>query len=350
MKIFGRHLYFRKTKRESVKLDIPRNLRTGNFAFSELISIFNLILARLKNANFQSSVDFITTREIISFIENNRLSILLNLYSNGFIVIDTKNLEIRNDYFQERVFSSEFDLDVGENDVVFLSEIFRATGRSDKNILKSKIDFIDTINNADWSLIDSYGAMGIISPDGQDVAGNILTFDKEEREAIQDDYKENYGLKLGKWKLIISKNPLKFSQINLPIKELELSEKKRSLVLDLCTYFKFPKELHPYFESSKFKNLAEAEVQCYTNCIQDYANIFTRIIELIYHQKRKTQAYLLPVDFWFDFNNVYSLEEAKHTQIMRIKEELEFWQNIKTTEPDKADVAQERIDNLIENL
>ena len=91
-------------------------------------------------------------------------------------------------------------------------------------------------------------------------------------------------------------------------------------------------------------------MQCYTNCIQDYANVFKRLIELIYRQKRKTQAYLLPVDFWFDFNNVYSLEEAKHTQIMRIKEELEFWQNIKITEPDKADVAQERIDNLIENL
>lgn len=351
MKFFNRFLYFKKRETKVIDITMPRGgLRMGNFAFADLMSVFNLIFSRLKNAEYSCKVEFISTKKIISFVEENMKSIFLNLFYQGFVIINTEELKIRSDYFSNRIFSDTLEIPTLEGEIIIVSDTLKSTGKSDFQILKSKVDFLDTINNVDWSLIDSYGAMGILSPDGQDVAGNILTFSKNDREEIQKDYSENYGLNFGKWKLLISKKPLKFSQISLPIKALEISEKRRGLILDLCAYLNIPKELHPIFENSKYKNLEEAEVQCYTNCIQSHAEIAKSIIEEIYNEKRKTEHFLIENEFWHDFNNVYSLENAKHSQILRINEELEFWQKIKITEPHKADVAQERIDNLIENL
>lgn len=337
------------TRRERIDLFSKSWIKHGDFATAEIYTIFELINARLKNAEFQAKTKFIATQQIFDFVIENQKALLINLFKHGFLIINSDDFTIRNDAYMSRM-NDAIEIELAENEVFIPSETFGFSGQSDYQVLKNKIDYLNTVSNSDWALIENYGAMGIISPEGKGVTGDSLSFDPDDRKRLQDDYDRHFGLKFGKWKLIISNSSIKFQRIHLPIKELELLEKKKQAILEICAYMNFPKELHPYFESSKYKNLEEAEVQCYTNCIQSNAKILIKVIESIYVSKRKSEKALRENEFWFDFNNVYSLENAKHQQVLRIEKELEFWQKIKETEPHKLAVAQERIDNLIENL
>ena len=340
----------KKVRSETINLFTQFREKRGDFATSEIFTIFELISSRLQNADFQSEKEFISSNEIINFVTENRKGILLNLFNNGYIIFNAVDLTVREDYYK-REGVGIVEIDLGENEILVTSETFRISGRSDRQILISKLEYLNSLSNSDWSLVENYGAMGIISPDGKGVTGDSSTFNPAERKEIQDDYQNNYGLKFGKWKMIISKSALRYQKIDLPIKDLELVTKRKQAILDICAYLNFPKELHPYFENSKYKNLEEAEIQCYTNCIQNNAETLLQVIVDLYNfRKKNTERFLLDNEFWFDFNNVYSLENAKHTQILRIREEYEFWQSLRETEPQHAKLIQERIDNLIENL
>lgn len=143
---------------------------------------------------------------------------------------------------------------------------------------------------------------------------------------------------------------LKYSKIDLPISQLQLSDKRLFVLQALYSYFGIPKEISVYFENSKYANRNEAELDFYSNTISAYAKILVKIAEMIYTNKRRVETYLLPNEFWFDFVGVLALQEAKKTERDAAMVEYDFWQKVKTTTPEFATVADDRIKTLIENL
>jgi hypothetical protein len=255
------------------------------------------------------------------------------LYKNGYAVINYVDLEMKpaTDY------SKNFP-----NNAVFYSQTYKMLKLSDFSVLNPILKKIELLENSDSSLIENYGAMGIISPrDGE--------FIKDEtREVIQNQYNDNYGLKFGKWKIIIADRPLTFTQINLPIRELQISQKISDAILNLIAYFDIPSELHPLFsKNATYENKKHAEIALYDNVITKHSDT---LLKILYDLAILNGVF---TEFWYDFDIVYSLESRKYLNVQRVREEYAFWvsviDNIKTTDKQKEN-AMIRINQLLEIL
>ena len=354
MNIFGYQVKVGKSrnskKRVSIDFFAPKRDRLV-FSQSDLLDVQKMITDRLEKVEFSAKIDFLATKNIFEFLNANKLQIVRRIFFDGYLVVNTKTLEFVD--VSARNFTKTYDgkmfFELMEGEVIYTSETFEACGKTDYEFLKDKLLFLDTVNSSDFNLIDNYGAMGIISPE-TDNTGLGATFDEKEIEAMQERYRDAYGVKFGKWHLWFVPKPTKYSKIDLPIAQLQLSEKRLYCLRAIYSAFGIPKELSVYFENSKYANLNEAEVMIYTNVITKWANVMLSIANSIYSEMRKTQPFLMPNEFWFDFVGVLALQEKQMQEKENAKLDIEFWQKIKMTYPEHSETANSRIETLIENL
>ena len=283
------------------------------FADTAVTTCLKMITNRANNAVFTAEKDLIASAEVINFVSENVYYIIKSILSKGYIIVDALNLRFLKAGELQKFGDT---LTVPDNCVLIQSEVFRADGVSDFEKLKSIFAKLDAVENADGSLITNYGAMGVISPEHEKIRPDT-------RENIQKDYGKNYGITFGKWKLIIADEPLRFSQIKLPISELRLSDKQKNAILSICAYFDIPKDLHPLFEDATYQNARDKEVQFYSNVIHTYVKMLQSCIEKIYKKRSN-----VPNRFWHDFVGVYSLESRRYLTVQRTREEWQFWNDV----------------------
>ena len=348
-KLFNKHIYI--VSNSAVPTSTPTRSGRTNWAtqswttwalpFATIAeqTALTQIFSRVEKAKFktmQTKTDGTkpeqSVLDLINFVEANATQILFYLYKNGWVVINYKDLTICE---------NQSDLKkLRKNTTVFYSDTYNKLKRSDSAILKPLLRKIDTLENADSSLIENYGAMGIISPRSEKIRDTT-------REIIQRDYAENYGITFGKWKMIIADEPLDFTQVRLPIRDLQIREKSRDANLKLIAYFDIPKDLHPLFENATYQNARDKEVQFYSNIVSTYADKLLKILDYLAILNGKI------LEFWYDFENVYSLESRKYLTVQRTREEWTFWNQViaseHTTEAQVA-YAKTRIQQLLETL
>jgi hypothetical protein len=151
---------------------------------------------------------------------------------------------------------------------------------------------IENLLNAINATTENLGAMGVLSP--ETTAGVMSKLGDKEKEAIQKDWRENYGLKIGKWSIMISNTPTKFQQINLPIKDLELSQKLKDAIQILAGYLEVPYELIATSANSTYANRFDArdgELLGMT-CVS-YANKMFDLAKEIYFAKNMAINYTI---------------------------------------------------------
>lgn len=354
MNIFGYQVKVAKSssskKRVAVDFFAPKKDRLV-FSQSDLLDVQKMITDRLEKVEFSAKIDFLATKNIFDFLNSNKLQIVRRIFFDGYVVINTQTMEFVD--MSARNFTKTYDgkmyFELFEGEIIYTSETFEACGKTDYEFLKDKLLFLDTVNSSDFNLIENYGAMGIISPE-TDNSGMAATFDDPEIEAMQKKYQESYGVKFGKWHLWFVPKPTRYSKIDLPIAQLQLSDKRLYCLRALYSAFGIPKELSVYFDNSKYANLNEAEVMIYTSVITKWANVMLDIANKIYSELRKTQPFLMANDFWFDFVGVLALQEKQKQEKENAKLDFEFWQKIKMTYPEHTETANSRIETLIENL
>lgn len=140
--------------------------------------------------------------------------------------------------------------------------------------LNSKID-------ADCTLTQTYGAMGILTP--KDTTG-MVSFEPEDRENIQREYLENYGAVRGRWKMLITPRPMEFQPINLPIKDLDLASGIERNIKSICGLYGLPYELLPMSGQSTYANRAEAQKEFKENTIFGLENLLFDWVNSIFAQ------------------------------------------------------------------
>lgn len=354
MKILGRNIIITKNTRQSSGVSFFRGINnfggeTINFAISDLHDCFKKISDRLGNAVFNAKIDFLTTKQIFDFLLQNRLQIINRLFSDGYIIFDCESLDFCKRQISFKSIEKLY-FDLQPNEIVFVSETMQATGLTDCFFLKDKVDFLNVINSSDFNLIKNYGAMGIISPEqGADKINESIFTDAEITD-MQDRYSKSYGITFGKWSLMFVPKSLKYSKIDLPISQLQLSDKRLFALQTIFSYLGIPKEISVYFENSKYANRNEAELDFYSNTISTYAKILIEIANKIYGNKRTREPYLLVNEFWFDFIGVLALQENKLKEKESAQKEFDFWTNVKINAPIFSKIADDRIKTIIENL
>lgn len=322
------------------------------FAYCDLLSAIKMITDRMRNAEFNaavdgSSVEFAATEKLAEFVKDNRLRIIMSLFDEGAVTID-----VRDPYEPRFLGDEELGRDYdGTGIVTVLDDVYRSTGKTMRETLKPHLDMLNTVNDSDLNLIMNYGAMGILSPENSANSDGVLS--EKNKEELQDEYQKRYGVRFGRWAVLITRQPVKFQRIDLPIKELELNEKRKSAMASVLQFLNIPKELHAMFESAKYANRNEAELDMYSNCVASWCEKFCEIEDKCYTEIRKTDnvvGYPAGVDFYFDFAGVYALQAAQYEEKVKAREELAMWRELRAEMPEKSDVIDKRIDDLIESL
>ena len=357
IKLFGYNFEFYNVRRHAPVLSGIDHLAWPDrdcrpFAYCDLMSAIKMIADRMRNAEFNASSDgttigFAAIEKLLEFVKDNRLRIITSLFNDGAVTID-----VRNPY--EPRFPGDEDLGRdydGAGIVTVLDEIYRSTGKTMLETLRPHLDMINTVNDSDINLILNYGAMGILSPENSANSDGVLS-DKD-RKNLQDEYQQRYGVRFGRWAVLITRQPVKFQRVELPIKELELNEKRKAAMASVLQFLNIPKELHSMFDSAKYANRNEAELDMYSNCVSAWCDKFCEIEDACYTEIRKNDdvvGYPAGVDFYFDFAGVYALQAAQHEEKARAREELAMWRELRAEIPEKSDLINKRIDDLIESL
>lgn len=323
------------------------------FADADIQSLLMMITNRMRNVEWNSDPEFMVVGDYARFLHENVLRVMLMFFYDGYVLIDTR------DPFRPRFaedcpdweWRSESWRDLRDIVAVY-DDVYKIHGRTRAEILRPHIDMLNTVNDSDLNLIMNYGAMGILSPENSTHTDGYL--DEGQVEQIQKDYREKYGVRFGKWALLITRNPVKFQPITLPIKELELNEKRKSALAELLQYMNIPKELHSQFESAKYANRNEAELDMYGNCVTSWAWKYTEIIRRCYDtirlNKDRDIHYPAAIDIWFDIVGVPALQEAQWTEKQKAREELAMWRELRAEMPERADYIDKRINDIIENM
>jgi hypothetical protein len=114
-------------------------------------------------------------------------------------------------------------------------------------------------------LINSRGALGILSNDSKDVIGTT-SIDAQDKQDLQEDYKK-YGLSKSQWQIIITNMSLKWQQISMDVDQLKLFENEKSDLHTICDAFGFNYNLLSNAQGTTFNNQTAYEKAMYQNAI-----------------------------------------------------------------------------------
>jgi len=132
-------------------------------------------------------------------------------------------------------------------------------------------------------LIEKRGAIGILSNDTKDAAGN-KGLPKEERTRVEKEFQRDYGLKDGQSQVIISDNNLKWQAMGFPTKDLMLFEEDENDFCQLCDQYGIARDLFASTKGATFENQKQALKQTYQTTIipeaEEIAMNHTKILGL----------------------------------------------------------------------
>lgn len=307
---------------------IGPQFQTYPFARADIDSLLNMIVSRLSNATFHASNESIYFNRCVEYLKRHSFVILKELFENG---------------------SYDIRIDVDEPVTHVISPYTLETGDTMENTLRPYLRLLDVIMNATLNLTENYGALGILSPTNSSLSDGFI--DADTRKELQEEYNKAHGITLGKWNLLITKQDVKFQPINLPIEALKLSDRRKDALSSILQFLNIPKELHSAFENSKYANRAEAERDCYNNCIATWAQFFCKVLERLYAVHPKPNSMPRSIDVWFEFENVSALSEQKQTDMETLIKNYEFWDRLSDNlDTEISGMAQKRIKEILEQL
>lgn len=314
------------------------------FARADVLAILQMVSNRMSNVVYNSKIEYLSVLKLFEAVRRDCLKIIVKLFYDGYFFWDIKESRIINcDRDNERWMMDNLDV------VLFVDPIFKTLDETQAHILRPYIDMLDTLNNADLNLLKNYGAMGVISPESTQFQDGVL--DDQARKELHDDYNKTHGITFGKWALLVTKTPVKFTPIQLPIKELEITTKRKDTIGEILQFLNIPKELHALFDSATYANRKEAELDIYGNKIAATAEMMLDLIRKVYDKLRASKPDIyMQNEFWFDIVNVPALQEAQGKEREAAREELKFWQEMKSAMPEKIDYINERIEDLLNRI
>lgn len=315
------------------------------FAKSDVDGILFMISSRMHNVLYKSDVETIDIKRIATKLHDDAASVIRHMFYDGSVSIHMPTLAWSWELDRE---ASQYN---GGDFVTICDDVFRNTGETRSQRLRPQIDFLNTVNDSDLNLIMNYGSMGVLSPENSSRADGYL--DDREIERMQEDYRKHYGLRFGKWALMITRNPVKFQKIDMPIAELQLMEKRKAALSSILQFMNVPKELHAFFENAKYSNRNEAELDMYGNTVSYWASVFVKMFRSCYEWLRINQpAMRYPTDneIWFDIVGVPALQDKKNAEIEAADKELDLWKKLREEMPGRSDEINERINAIIDRI
>jgi len=164
------------------------------------------------------------------------------------------------------------------------------------------LTLLTSILEAETTLIQNKGALGIISSD-QQVQGVSKPLTKDQKEDLQSQWSK-YGLSRTQWQMIFSNGAIKYTPLVFDAAQLQLKEGYLSALKDLADGLHYPFVLAAHSDQSTYNNVTSAEKALYQNAIIPDAKSIMRTL---------TQG-LIPVNnvrFEASYEHIQSFQESK---------------------------------------
>lgn len=155
------------------------------------------------------------------------------------------------------------------------------SGQSRLYSVRNSVNNLIVAEEAILSMNKDRGALGILSNDAEDASGHI-PMTPTEQENLQKKFTERYGLTSNQWKVIITDAKLKWQQMTLSVKDLQLLEGMTQNIQLVCNAFDYPYELLANTQNVTYANKQEAKRSMYEDSVipmsRIYAEGFTRLL------------------------------------------------------------------------
>lgn len=116
------------------------------------------------------------------------------------------------------------------------------------------------------TLINSRGALGMISNQGQD-ASSVVPLKAGEKEEIHRDFKKMHGLRRGQTHVIITNANVKWQSMVASTKDLMLFEEVEADIEQMCDTYGYPFSLLSRGKGTTFSNMSSANIMLYQDAI-----------------------------------------------------------------------------------
>ncbi len=348
MNILGFNISRRAKRNEEIQFFNPTR-EVGNFARADVLGCFQMIQRRALNGELHCDVDYLLTAQIERFLRENFLQIQMRFFYDGYVMVNTDTMTF--DRFKSGnivdFINGKIRTELSANQVIMYDDTFTATNRTGQQTLQPYLDLLNVVNNADVNLIENYGAMGILAPENSTLTDGYM--DDEDKEEMQKQYNSVHGVKMGRWALMISRRALKYTPITLPIEALQLADRRKQAVAGVLQFLNIPKELHPFFENSKYANRKEAEVDLYNGAVAAFLDKCATLASMIYNNRRPAYpTKLLNNTFWYSLDNVDVLQEVKNEQRDVMLKDLDILQRLRDIDPEMYEIYKRKINDTYE--
>lgn len=169
--------------------------------------------------------------------------------------------------------------------------------------------------NAGRELLENYGAIGMWVNRGKDEIGQTV-IDEKEKEAIQQNLREKYGLTSGKFNYHVTNQNLAFERVNAGIQDLGLNAAALDSARAICDTFSYPIDLLSFEKNSTLQSSggreSEAKRTVVTEAVQPAMNKLSEALSRL----------LLPesehIKFYYDHLSFMQTSEKEKAELNKM--------------------------------
>ena len=198
------------------------------------------------------------------FVYAHGKQVLQRLFDEGYVVIGYSQKTSIFWQMRDREYTkiSEDDVTIVKpknEDVrvyVMKSSTFLTYGKSDREICKGFLDFLDDVLNGSATVSRRLGAVVVASPKNLTGAPTATVFSKDQKKEIEEDIRKDYGSLSNQSNVMVLPREMDWKVINLAGLELRMQEKVKTAILAIVDRIKIPANQVAIIDAQGTKQLA----------------------------------------------------------------------------------------------
>lgn len=190
--------------------------------------------------------------------------ILQRLFDEGVVVIGYDRMSVtffqmnRNEY--QRITEENVTI-IKANDpeveaYTMKSATFATYGKSDKQICRGFLAFLDDVLNGSATVSKRLGAVVVASPKNLTSAPTATVLTKEQKKEIEDEMRKDYGSLSTQSNIMLLPREMSWQTINLAGLDLKMQEKVKTAILAIVDRIKIPANQVAIIDAQSSKALA----------------------------------------------------------------------------------------------
>ena len=191
-------------------------------------------------------------------------TILQRLFDDGYVVIGYAPNAYRFWQMDKKEYQEKTEDDITiitphdqTVDVyVMKSSTYVSRNKSDKAICKGFLDFLDDVLNGSATVSKRLGAVVIASPKNPTNAPAAVVLQKEQKEELEKQMREDYGALSKQSNLMLLPREMAWQVINLAGLDLKMQEKVKTAILAIVDRIKIPANQVAIIDAQSSKQLA----------------------------------------------------------------------------------------------